>query len=262
MWTGSSAYAGSIAGNVRKELEAATAQLDLLSKAAVRLKTVGAEIPNLAGLPDGLVDVTRYPLRETFSMIGRDGMQQLESSLGVFVPPRISVASLEYFLHWQVTRPNERRFVESIRSLTTGKHEIVVSKTVTSQEFRVASVATQQFRFLIDTVSIPGFSFAIVNRQGDLLFHSRPEHDASENFFAETDGNRRLRALIDARQRGWLNLQYGGDEYRADASPMVLQDVADWSVITFFDRQRVRRLNIDCREIRTETADPCRPCAG
>ena len=239
------AYAGSIADHVRKELDAATAQLDLLDRAAARLEGVGAEIPNLAGLPDDLVDVTRYPLFETFSLIDRDGMQKLKSSLGVFVPPRISVASRDYFVHWQVARPNERRFVESIRSLTTGKHEIVVSKPGTSPGFPVAALAVQQFRSLIDTVSIPGFTFAIVNRQGDLLFHSQAEHDATENFFAETDGNRRLRALIDARQRGWLNLQYGGDEYRAYASPMALQDVADWSLITFFDKQLLRTLNVD-----------------
>ena len=142
-------------------------------------------------------------------------------------------------------RPNEQRFVESIRSLTTGKHEIVVSKPGTNPGLPVAAVAIQQFRSLIDTASIPGFSFAIVNRQGDLLFHSETEHDVSENFFAETDGNRRLRALIDARQRGWLNLQYGGDEYRAYASPMALNDVPDWALITFFDKQLARTLNID-----------------
>ena len=38
-----------------------------------------------------------YPLFETFSLIDHDGMQQLKSSLGVFVPPRISVARRDYF---------------------------------------------------------------------------------------------------------------------------------------------------------------------
>ena len=237
------AYAGSIARNVETELDAATAQLNLLEKAAPKLEPIGAEIPNLAGL--AVVDVTRYPLFESFSLIDRSGMQKIKSSLGVFVPPRISVARRDYFAHWQVARPNQRRFVRSIRSLTTGKHEIVVSKPGTNPAFPVAAVAIQQFRSLIDTVSIPGFTFAIVNRQGDLLFHSEVQHDASENFFAETDGNRRLRALIDARQRGWLNLRYGGDEYRAYASPMALDDVPDWSLITFFDKQLTRTLNID-----------------
>jgi hypothetical protein len=238
------AFATSIAENVGTELDAVTAQLDRLDEAAPRLERVGAEIPNLAGRDD-VVDVTHYPLFETFSLIDRDGMQQLKSSLGVFVPPRISVARRDYFVHWQVPRRNERRFVESIRSLTTGKHEIVVSKPATNPKFQVAAVAVQQFRSLIDTVSIPGFTFAIVDRQGDLLFHSEAEHDASENFFAETDNNRRLRALIDARQRGWLNLQYGGDEYRAYATPMAIKDVADWSLITLFDKQLARTLNID-----------------
>jgi hypothetical protein len=121
----------------------------------------------------------------------------------------------------------------------------VVSKRATNPKIQVAAVAVQQFGSLINTVSIPGFTFAIVNRQGDLLFHSEAEHDASENFFAETDNNRRLRALIDARQRGWLNLQYGGDDYRAYATPLAIKDVADWSLITFFDKQLARTLNID-----------------
>ncbi|MEO8260735.1 MAG: cache domain-containing protein [Acidobacteriota bacterium] len=240
------AYAGTIVTNVRTELDAVAAQLDLLERAGARLQHMGAEIPNLAGLAKAVdVDLSRYPLFETFSLIDRSGMQKLKGSLGVFVPPRVSVARREYFNHWQIPRPNERRFVESIRSLTTGKHEIVVSKPGRTPALPVAAVATQQFRSLIDTVSIPGFTFAIVNRQGDLLFHSQAEHDAAENVFAETDGNRRLRALIDARQRGWLNLQYGGDDYRAYASPMALEDVPDWSLITFFDKQLARTLNID-----------------
>ena len=219
-------------------------QLDRLDQAAPLLERVGPDIPSLAGRAD-LVDVTPYPLFETFSLIDHDGMQQVKSSLGVFVPPRISVASRDYFVHWQVTRPNETRFIESIRSLTTGQHEIVMSKPATDPKFQVAAVAVQQFRSLIDTVSIPGFTFAIVNRQGDLLFHSEAEHDASENFFDETDNNRRLRALIDARQRGWLNLQSGVDEYPSYGSPIALKAVADWSLITFFDKQLARTLNVD-----------------
>ena len=120
-----------------------------------------------------------------------------------------------------------------------------MSKPGKNPAFPVAAVSVQQFRSLIDTVSIPGFGFAIVDRQGDLLFHSEAEHDASENFFAETDGNRRLRALIDARQRGWLSMKYGGDDYRAYVRPMGIQEVGDWSLITLFDKQLVRTLNID-----------------
>ena len=173
-------------------------------------------------------------------------MQQIKSSLGVFVPPRISVASRDYFAHWQVTPP-ERAVVRRIDPIaddgkTRGRGVEAGDEPGIPGGGPLGSAVP--FPASI-RVSIPGFSFAIVNRQGDLLFHSEAEHDASENFFAETDNNRRLRALIDARQRGWLNLQYGGDEYRAYARPMAIPDVPDWSLITFFDKQLARTLNID-----------------
>ena len=44
----------------------------------------------------------------------------------------------------------------------------------------------------------PGFEFAVIDHTGKVLFHSDRQRNVSENFFEETDDNRRLRAQVAA----------------------------------------------------------------
>ncbi len=75
-------------------------------------------------------------------------------------------------------------------------------------------------RSLIEPVVVEGFGFIIIDDCGAVLFHSDPKHTLTENFFIETDNNRRLRALVAARRTEWLDLKYWGDDHRAFVSPL------------------------------------------
>src|SRR5262249_27282208 len=108
----------------------------------------------------------------------------------------------------------------------------------------VASL-TIPLRSLIDPVIVPGFGYAVIDREGEVLFHSDRQHSLIENFFDESDRSRRLRALVAAKHEEWVDIRYWGDEHRALVTPMKIalgagpdSDVAlvgePWTLVTFY----------------------------
>ncbi len=91
--------------------------------------------------------------------------------------------------------------------------------------------------------SINGFGFAVINDEGRVLFHSDPQHNLSENFFVESDGNRRLRALVGARHAEFVDTQYWGNAYRAFVRPVDFGQ--RWTLVTFYDKDLIRTVNVE-----------------
>jgi hypothetical protein len=182
---------------------------------------------------------------DTFVLIDARGCQQVKWSYGSLVTPLISVKSREYFNHWQGNAPADQPFVEPIRSATTGTLEAVLStpSTVRDNGIEVAAL-TIPMRSLLNPVLINGFGFVVVADDGRVLFHSDPEHNLSENFFAETDQSRRLRALVAAKHSELLNINYWGDGHRAFVTSMNSEGFP-WSLVTFYDRQLLDTVNIE-----------------
>ena len=79
---------------------------------------------------------------------------------------------------------------------------------------------TIPMRSLIDPVLPPGFAFAVIDHAGKVLFHSDRQR-WHEDFFVETDNNRRLRAQIAAHSAEHLNIRYWGSEHRAYLKPFL-----------------------------------------
>ena len=50
---------------------------------------------------------------------------------------------------------------------------------------------------LVSPVIAGGFEFAVIEDDGDVMFHSDPQRNTHENLFEETDQNRRLRAAVE-----------------------------------------------------------------
>ena len=90
-----------------------------------------------------------------------------------------------------------------------------------SQNLAVAAISFPM-RSLIGPVLPPGFAFAVIDDSGDVLFHSDRQRNGNENFFVETDNNRRLRAQVAAHSADALNINYWGAQYRAYVKPMQL----------------------------------------
>ncbi|MGE5815932.1 MAG: cache domain-containing protein [Acidobacteriota bacterium] len=210
--------ASNVGSHVDEEITRASAQLDRLDAAvaANRLPT-DAQLSNLA-VQLAKSELAEYPFFESFSLVDAKGLQQRKLSIGSFVTPLVPVTRRGYFTHWN-TGQYPPPVLEPIQSFTTGSKEVMISKPSSVGGSKVAGLAIPM-RSLIEPVVVNGFGFIVIDEDGAVLFHSDPQHSLSENFFDETDNNRRLRALVAARRTEWLDIKYWGDDHRAFVSPL------------------------------------------
>ncbi len=85
------------------------------------------------------------------------------------------------------------------------------------------------------------FGFAVINRSGDVLYHSDPHKSLAENFFIETDGVEEI--LLQAefadlnRNPVKIRSKYEGSKYTMQVGPIggeVYQDVP-WNLVVFYN---------------------------
>jgi hypothetical protein len=179
----------------------------------------------------------RYPFFDTVAFIDSTGKQQLKLATAKNASGLIDVGEREYFKTiargggWRAndfchTAPCA---LESIWSLTTGEAQSVLSKKIDfklkvgrdDQNLAVAAISFPM-RSLIGPVLPPGFAFSVIDDSGNVLFHSDRQRNGNEQFFVETDNNRRLRAQIAAHSADALTINYWGAQYRAYVKPMQL----------------------------------------
>jgi hypothetical protein len=201
--------------------------------------------------PDAPLEWT-YPFFDAVSFVNREGMQVVKVGTSASAPNKISVAERDYFKTivrqrgWQHKDfcKDTRCAFESVRSWTTGEVQAVLAKEVKQQKGMLRSlpvgVVSFPMRSLIGPVLPPGFAFAIIDQTGRVTFHSDPQRNGSEDFFAETDNNRRLRAQVAAHSAESLNINYWGSAYRAYLKPMALPELY---VVAMAQRERAWAIN-------------------
>lgn len=251
--------------NARAEIDSAYRQLRILdrwtasAKPEERTTKLFAQ-PGLEGLENAA-----YPFLETFSLIDSTGWQRNKWASAEYTTPFVRTRSREYFKHWQNHVPRKQpldrvqpaddastnAYLESIRSATTGSKEAVLSAPTdsitldrTSKKITVAAMAIPM-RSLNDVALPPGFKFAVIDSTGHVLFHSDQQRSLVEQFFLETDRSRRLRAAIAARHAEALSVRYLGQDFRAYVAPLERINGSGWSLVTLFDRQLLRTVNIE-----------------
>ncbi|HET7220841.1 MAG TPA: cache domain-containing protein [Vicinamibacterales bacterium] len=196
-----------------------------------------------------------YPFFETVAFINKDGRQQLKLETAASASNLIDVSERDYFKTvvsgrgWNETQicPDQKCAFESVWSRTTGEALAVLAKpsnvkSVPTENRPPVSVAAISIpmRSLIGPVLPPGFAFAVIDHAGRVLFHSDRYRNGNEDFFVETDNNRRLRAQVAAHSADALNIRYWGAEYRAYLKPMNLPDMY---VVAMAQKERAWAIN-------------------
>lgn len=157
--------------------------------------------------------------------------------------------------------------LESIRSWTTGQRRAVLIKPVKLPKNEtkpavpghaarrsalvsptgkppIAAGIGLPLRSLIGPIVPYGFGFAVIEEDGRVIFHSDEQRNLIENFFAEADNDRRLRAAVAAHRAEHVQIRYGGQDYAAFVSPFETLPGPSWHVVTFYDKQLPRTLNV------------------
>lgn len=254
--------------NFREERARISTQLDEALQWA-ELRILDARTPlddrnaNLLKNPDFS---RTYPYIQSFALVRGDGLQGVKWFLDRRVTPMVSVAPRTYF-----SGPHEansdyldlgayggRMGIQSVRSITTGMPEVNFGRRTSEHSGRGAGDPAKHARLHAElpviTMTVPDalsigrpifpahHQFAIIDASGQVLFHSENQRNTVENFFAETDRDRRLRSAVTARRDEWMNLRYWGEDYRAWVHPMA--DLP-WTIITFREKVGMRTLNTE-----------------
>jgi hypothetical protein len=186
-----------------------------------------------------------YPPLESFALIDATGEQRWKWAVADFITPRISTRRRMYFRHWvEAHAKSPPYYLESIRSGTTGRKQAVLSMPTGKEGLAVAAL-TVPLMSLTEAVLPPGFGFAVIDEEGRVLFHSDVRHSLDEQLFLETDRERRLRAAAAARRDEVMNVRYFGRDHRAYIAPAEWPEGTRWSLVTFFDKELVRTINVE-----------------
>ncbi|MEK6374703.1 MAG: cache domain-containing protein [Acidobacteriota bacterium] len=189
-------------------------------------------------------NIGEYPYIDSITWIDRFGKQQARFTAQNLVPLS-DVGQRQYFRNalfdrtWTV---NQQPYVlEWVRSRATGEVRAVLAKKTGNPQVPVIALSTD----LIDVtyaVRPPGVELAIIDENGEVVYHSDTERIEYENFFAETDRNRDLRSAVLARHESHVTASYWGEDKSMFVRPLT---GSRWTLIAFRAKRLTRVLNIE-----------------
>jgi len=176
--------------------------------------------------------------------------------------PMINVQGREYFQRvirrelWSPDRwvedgsPGTDFFVQPIRSWTTGKQEVVLSvpyqiEAPACKPPAVAAMIITRLPSMLRPILPPGRDFAVVDRQGQVVFHSQPERNGVENFLEECEGAPALRGALFSRTPRHFTTRYRGRERVMFARPLA---GLPWHLVVFEDKAVCETVNLEAME--------------
>jgi hypothetical protein len=128
-------------------------------------------------------------------------------------------------------------FIESLLSLATGTFETVVAiKDAGSHIY--ASVSP--FESVNKRYLEPGYTFSIIDREGNIHYDTDSSRIGTENFLAESDQNAELISLLNNRSKSAEPLKFSLKEYHMYVQPL---ENTPWFIVTKYNIRR-SRLNV------------------
>lgn len=97
---------------------------------------------------------------------------------------------------------------------------------------------------LVDPVLPPGFGFAIVNREGRVLFHSESTRNLQESFLDECRKDRFLSAALFSGNADFHTIDYLGEKHQAYVTTIAGMESQPLSLIVFRDSRVDRTANL------------------
>ncbi|MET0551606.1 MAG: cache domain-containing protein [Vicinamibacteria bacterium] len=128
-------------------------------------------------------------------------------------------------------------YIQSIRSLSTGRPGAALSIPSAGLGQPLMAAVTTRLLSVWDPVLPPDVGLAVVDRDGEVLFHSDPAQALTHNLLAETQDDGRLRAAVSGPADAVSSGRYWGRRHRFAAAP--LREVP-WTLVAFRDEAPAR----------------------
>ncbi|HSP88727.1 MAG TPA: cache domain-containing protein, partial [Ignavibacteriaceae bacterium] len=227
-----------IQNNFLNEICLVHSELDNISELIrIKLKRSGDPgIYNLFSKGSGYVKqdttLTKYePEYKYFDLMhwsDLNGNQQFKYLMKDKRTPFINISKRKYFQNildknaWGniCSHPSEI-FIQPVISITTGDFSVSLSKETEIKEGEKYIGAVDFLPASVYSTVLPaGFSFCIIDKNGDVLFHSNNDRNLVENFLDETDNSKFLSAAISSRTKERITTSYWGKTSRVLINPI------------------------------------------
>ena len=211
--------------------------------------------------PEIIGNFDSYPYFNIVSGTDITGQQRIKWTTTTGITPFINISDekLAYFHDLELARrlpavagvPHSG--VSVLQSPNTGEPLTVFWQAVNGESSNLTAISLATTPVSVGRPVLPkGIQFAILDPEGQVLFHSDSKRSLHENFFQETGDNPRLRALIAKREAGTLNSKYLGGPHRLFVTPIVLASAVpatfkdpEWSLIVLQDSLMTETVNIE-----------------
>ncbi len=200
----------------------------------------------------------KYSLFKVVFWANARGEQKLEISTLRDDASLINVGHRDYFNqagYWKFAGKDKKRFMlESITSGTSGENLAAISipsrlelpsteenELVTRRIPMKVAAMTARLTSVIDTILPAGYGFCIIDKSGDVWFHSDENRNNIENFISETEEDKELLAAISVEKDKSLSLDYQYKKYTCYISPFENMPLF---LVTFHDMRYTRSIHI------------------
>lgn len=231
----------------RDETAALVHWLDGLTEARLRSSPLDAATNQLVvDFDPGQYNHAPAPSRlRMIHWVRSDGMQAVKWTPTREMTPRIRVDQREYFRSIvtggaaQEFDPatfglNRAFYLQPLHSRLRSENVLACSiaapvRTLAGQEGLVVLCAEFLPASLVETRLPPGYHFAVVSQDGQVLFHSDARRNLRENLWVEAGEDPRLSSALEGRREDALSLDYYQRRHRAHIAPMA---GTPWSLVT------------------------------
>jgi hypothetical protein len=250
------------------ELEQAAGALDTFTTRWVanrvngkaRSKIFGASPDGIGSLPDNefgnvIADLRNgYPFFDMIGWADGDSWQKEKWSTGTAPTSMFNIADYPVVKDshdgrtWSIfagangnrSRPPRQPAVHLMLSPHTAK--LVPLLAIQAGDDGKTAFMVPEMMSVAEPLLPAGFGFAIVQSDGQVVFHSIRSRSLYENFFAESDCSQAVRSAMEAASAEFVDGHYRGSTYRFYVHPI---EDSPWTLVVFRDKELARALDLD-----------------
>lgn len=149
-----------------------------------------------------------------------------------------NLSTRDYFKNIRAAQKNNDAIdysLVSINSFSTGNSEAALSTNWTKDAVRGV---TTKLPALIRSVIPEPYQFAVMDKTGDIKFHSDWTELQFENFFSECDQDGQVQAMVQNSISSEVDFTYLVNDCHGFGTPLV----KDWYLIVYYEKQTLRNL--------------------
>ena len=241
-----SSIAADMEKNFQSEIENVNNELDSLSKNYNSILKINKHLL-IESIKNFNLNKQPYPYFDMAAWINYEsGMQEYKLLMKRKKTSFVPVKNREYYKNvinnnlWNVGNA-KNIFIQPIITWTTGDFITTLSKKVKLKDKYYVGAIDFMPSSLYSPVLPLGYSFCVIDNDGQVIYHSNSDRNLIENFFTECSSCSNIKAAIKSKTQEYFNTDYWGKEIRGMVYPI---KGTPWNIIMMHDKRNLSGNNV------------------